>query len=174
MMTDGRTDRQRNTTTLTVVFRNFSNAPKIVQHSYYCVEVKRHSIVYTWNCEEPFHQQVELKFREETNAVLHLSTTLYGAGSWTLRKVDQKYLEKYEMWCWRITEISWTDHVRTEEVTHSVKGKRNLLLLHRMKRRKVTWIARHRKNIDLTYRGNTRYKQKSHVQTNNNSIPFKI
>jgi len=29
----------------------------------------------------------------------------------------QKYLESFEMWCWRRMEnISWTDHVRNEEV----------------------------------------------------------
>jgi hypothetical protein len=35
------------------------------------------------------------------------------AETWTLRKINQKYLESFEMWCWRRTEkISWTDHVR--------------------------------------------------------------
>jgi len=42
---------------------------------------------------------------------------LYGAETWTLRAADQKYLESFEMWCWRRMEkISWTDHVRKEEV----------------------------------------------------------
>jgi hypothetical protein len=27
------------------------------------------------------------------------STALYGAGTWTLQKVDQKYLENFEMCC---------------------------------------------------------------------------
>jgi len=32
--------------------------------------------------------------------------------TWTLRAVDQKHLESFEMWCWRRMEkISWTDHV---------------------------------------------------------------
>jgi hypothetical protein len=40
----------------------------------------------------------------------------------TLRKVDLKYLENFEMWCWRRMEkISWTDRVRNEEVLHGVK-----------------------------------------------------
>jgi len=35
----------------------------------------------------------------------------------TLQAADQKYLESFEMWCWRRMEkISWTDHVRSEEV----------------------------------------------------------
>jgi hypothetical protein len=42
---------------------------------------------------------------------------MYGAENWTLRKVDQKYLASFEMWCWRrIEKISWTDRVTNEEV----------------------------------------------------------
>ena len=42
---------------------------------------------------------------------------MYGAENWTLRAADQNYLESFEMWCWRRMEkISWTDHVRNEEV----------------------------------------------------------
>jgi len=49
--------------------------------------------------------------------MLHLEHALYGAETWTLRAADQKYLESFEMWCWRrIEKISWTDHVRNEEV----------------------------------------------------------
>jgi hypothetical protein len=29
------------------------------------------------------------------------SIALYGNETWTLRKVDQKYPEKSEIWCWR-------------------------------------------------------------------------
>jgi hypothetical protein len=32
------------------------------------------------------------------------------------------------MWCWRrLEKISWTDHVRNEEVLHRVKEERNNL-----------------------------------------------
>jgi hypothetical protein len=65
---------------------------------------------------------------------------LYGAETWTLRKVDQKYQESFDMWCWRNMEkIIWTDHVRNEEVLHRVKEERNNL--HTIKRRKATWIG---------------------------------
>jgi hypothetical protein len=61
---------------------------------------------------------------------------VYGAETWTRRKVDQKHLESFEMWCWRRTEkISWTDHRRNEEVLQRVKEERNIL--HAIKRRKV-------------------------------------
>ena len=53
------------------------------------------------------------------------SIALYGAETWTLRKVDQKYLKSFETWCWRRMEkINWTDRVRNEEVLHTVKKER--------------------------------------------------
>jgi hypothetical protein len=68
---------------------------------------------------------------------------LYGAETWTLLKVEQKYLESFEMWCWRRMEkISWIDRVRNEEVLHRVKEDRNILhTLHTIKRRKANWIG---------------------------------
>jgi hypothetical protein len=60
---------------------------------------------------------------------------LYGAETWTLRAVDQKHLESFEMWCWRRMEkIIWTDHVRNE-----VKEQRNIL--HEIRKRKANWIG---------------------------------
>ena len=56
------------------------------------------------------------------------SMALHGAETWTLRAADQKYLESFEMWCWRTLEkISWTDHVRNEEVLLTVNEQRNIL-----------------------------------------------
>jgi hypothetical protein len=50
------------------------------------------------------------------------SIALYGAETWTLWKVDQKYLESFEMWCWRRMEkMSWNDRVR-QEVLQSEGG----------------------------------------------------
>jgi hypothetical protein len=49
------------------------------------------------------------------------SIALYGAE--TLRAVDQKHLGSSDMWCWRRMEkISWTDHVRNEEVLIKSQG----------------------------------------------------
>ena len=65
-----------------------------------------------------------------------LCIALYDAETWTLRAADHKHLESFEMWCWRrIEKISWTDHVRNEEVLHRVKEERNIL--HTVKRRKA-------------------------------------
>jgi hypothetical protein len=53
---------------------------------------------------------------------------LYGAETWTLRAANQKYLEGFEMWCWRRMEkISWIDHVRNGEVLLRVNEQRNIL-----------------------------------------------
>jgi len=58
-----------------------------------------------------------IKFEEETSEVLRLEHSLYGAEIWTLRATDQKHPESFEMWCRRRMEkISWTDHVRNEEL----------------------------------------------------------
>jgi hypothetical protein len=44
------------------------------------------------------------------------------------------------MWCWRRMEkISWTDHVRNEEVLLRVKEQRNIL--HEISKRKANWIG---------------------------------
>jgi hypothetical protein len=67
------------------------------------------------------------------------SIALYGAETWRLWKVHQKYLESFEMWCWRIEKISWTDRVRNEELLNTVKEERTIL--HAMKRRKSNWIG---------------------------------
>jgi hypothetical protein len=64
-----------------------------------------------------FYQYIGIKFEKETSSVLHLelAIALYGAETWTLSKVDQKYVKSFEMWCWRRMEkISWTDSVRNE------------------------------------------------------------
>jgi hypothetical protein len=56
------------------------------------------------------------------------SIACYGAENWALRKVDQKYLDRFETWCWRMIEkISWTDRVRDEKVLHRVKEGINIL-----------------------------------------------
>jgi hypothetical protein len=64
---------------------------------------------------------------------------LYGAETWALRKVDQKYLGSFEMQCWRgMEKIIWTDRVRNEEVLQRFK-ERNIL--HAINRRKANWIS---------------------------------
>jgi hypothetical protein len=54
--------------------------------------------------------KLDLNLRKKLVKCYIWSIALYGAETWVLRKVDQKYLESFEMWSWRRMEkISWTD-----------------------------------------------------------------
>jgi hypothetical protein len=44
-----------------------------------------------------FHPQIGRKFKEQTDKVLHLERS-FGAGMCTLRRVDQKFLESFQIW----------------------------------------------------------------------------
>jgi hypothetical protein len=60
-----------------------------------------------------FTSKLDLYLRKKQVKCYIWSIALYGAETWTPRKIDQKYLESFEMWCWRRMEkISWTDRVR--------------------------------------------------------------
>jgi hypothetical protein len=51
-----------------------------------------------------------------------------------------EHLESFELWCWRRMEkISWTDHVRNEEVLLRVNEQRHIL--HEIRKWKVKWIG---------------------------------
>ena len=72
---------------------------------------------------------LDLELRKKLVKCYICSIALYGAETWTLRAVDQKHLESFEMWCWRMEKISWTEHVRNEEVLLRVKEQRNILYM---------------------------------------------
>jgi hypothetical protein len=60
--------------------------------------------------------------------------------NWTLRKIDQKYLESSEMWCQkRLEKINWSDRVRTEEMLQRVKEQKTILPTVKIK--KANWIG---------------------------------
>jgi len=64
----------------------------------------------------PFTSTLDLELRKKLVKCYVWSIALYGAETWTLRAVNQKHVESFEMWCWRRMEkISWTDHVRNED-----------------------------------------------------------
>jgi hypothetical protein len=87
-----------------------------------------------------FTSKLDLELRKKLVKCYSWSIALYGAETWTLRKLDQKYLESFEMWCWRRMEkIRWTERVNNEAVLHRVKEDRNIL--HTIKLRKANWIG---------------------------------
>jgi hypothetical protein len=72
---------------------------------------------------DSFHQKIGLKYiRKELVKRYILIIALYGHGTGKLWKVDQKYLERFEMCCCsRMGKIIWTDHVKHVEILHAVK-----------------------------------------------------
>jgi len=83
---------------------------------------------------------LDLELRKKLVKCYVWSIVLYGAETWTLRAVDHKHLESFEMWCWRRMEkISWTDHVRNEDVLLTVKEQRNIL--HEIRMWRANWIG---------------------------------
>ena len=84
-------------------------------------------------CHKDRPKHVECCFRNKINL-------RYCASYWTLQAMDQKQLENFEMWCWlRMEKISWTDHVRNEDVLLRVKEQKNIL--HEIRKRKANWIG---------------------------------
>jgi hypothetical protein len=87
-----------------------------------------------------FTSTLDLGLRKKLVKCYIWSIALYGAETWTLRAVDQKHLESFEMLCWRRMEkISWTDRLRNEGVLLRVKEQRKIL--HEIRKRKANWIG---------------------------------
>jgi len=63
-----------------------------------------------------FTSTLDLHLRKKLVKCYVWSMALYDTETWKLRATDQKRLERFEMWYWRMEKISWTDHVRNEEV----------------------------------------------------------
>ena len=56
------------------------------------------------------------------------SITLYGSETWTLRKLERKYLETFEIWCLRrMKKVKWSEKVTNEQVVERIGEKRILL-----------------------------------------------
>jgi hypothetical protein len=71
---------------------------------------------------------MDLELRKKLVKCYIWSIAVFGAETWTLWAVNHKYLESFGMWCWRrMDKISWTNHVRNEEVLLVVKEQRNIL-----------------------------------------------
>ena len=73
-----------------------------------------------------FHtRKLDLNLRKKLVNCYIWSIVFYGAENWTLRKLDQRHLEIFEMWYWRRKErIIWTDNVRSEDILQRDRKKR--------------------------------------------------
>jgi hypothetical protein len=75
-----------------------------------------------------FNGEMDFELRKKLVKCCIWSVALCGAETGTLRTVDQKHLESFEMLCWRRMEkISWTDHVRNVKALLTIQEQRNIL-----------------------------------------------
>jgi hypothetical protein len=58
-----------------------------------------------FNMNTLFTSKFDLNLRKKLIKCYIWSIAMYGVETWALRKVDQEYLESFEMWCWRRMEI---------------------------------------------------------------------
>jgi len=94
----------------------------------------------TLNKKDLFTSKLYLNLKKKLVMRCIWSMALCGAETWTLRKVDLKYLGISEMWCWRrVEEISWTGRLKSGEVLHVVKVERNIL--HAIKEAMLTGLV---------------------------------
>jgi hypothetical protein len=71
-------------------------------------------------------RKLDLNFRKKLVTCYIWSIASFGAETWTLWRVYQKYLESFEMSCERKIEIRWTELVRNKEKLQTVKEERNI------------------------------------------------
>jgi hypothetical protein len=92
-----------------------------------------------------------LRYAEWQNPENHRDHLIHNKFTYNKHRSDLKYLESVRIWCWRRMEkISWTDHVRNEEVLHTAKEKTGIL--HPIKRKKANWTGHIlRRNCLLRY-----------------------
>jgi hypothetical protein len=100
----------------------------------------------SFNKKTLFTRKLDLNLRKKLVMCHIWSTALCGAETLTIQNVDQKYLESFEMWYWRMTKkISRTKCVRNEEVLHTVQLEKNIL--HTIKRKLAALFPSVVKNI---------------------------
>jgi hypothetical protein len=93
-----------------------------------------------FNNKSLFNRKLDLHLMKKLVKCYIRSIAFYGAGSWTFQKVDQKYLESFEMTRLdKAGEYQSDQSCEKEEVLHRVKEDRNIL--HTMKMRQANWIG---------------------------------
>ena len=78
--------------------------------------------------------KVNIELRKKLFRCYVWSIALYDSEIWTLKQLERKYLESFEMWCWsRMEKITWSEKVTTEQVLEHIEEKRTHLnnILHR-------------------------------------------
>ena len=86
-----------------------------------------------------------------------------GSEPWILRKLERKYLEGFEMWCWtRMEKIKWSEKVTNEQVLECRGEKR--ALLSSILRGKANEIGRILRRNCLRHKENIEFSNKKGAQ----------
>jgi hypothetical protein len=75
----------------------------------------RNLLLCYWLKKALYTTKMYLNLRKKLVICYFWSTAVYGAETWALQKVDQKYLKSSETVSWtKLEKISWTDHMRND------------------------------------------------------------
>jgi len=75
-----------------------------------------------------FTGKLNLELTKRIVKCLVWSVATYAVETWTLREVDRKKIEAFEMWIWRRMEkISWRDEITNDDVLKTVNEERSLV-----------------------------------------------
>ncbi|KAJ4439823.1 hypothetical protein ANN_07951 [Periplaneta americana] len=113
---------------------------------------KRGAFLRSWSpwfelCDQCWSQErrifcgpLEKELRKRLVKCFVWSVALYGEGTWTLRRNEEKRIEAFEMWMWRRTVlVKWTDRIRNKIVFEKVSEKRMMLKL--IRKIKSNWLG---------------------------------
>jgi hypothetical protein len=84
--------------------------------------------------------KLNIKLKKKSVKCCVWSISVYGSETWTLTKLERKYLESFEIWCWRRMEkTKRSEKVTNEQVLVHIGEKRTLL--NNILCRKANWIG---------------------------------
>jgi len=73
-------------------------------------------------------KNMSINLRKRLIKVYVWSVALYECETWVLNKMEQKFFESFEMWCWRrMLRISWTERRTNENVLNEINETREIL-----------------------------------------------
>lgn len=85
-------------------------------------------------------RDIELGIRMRMLRCYVFSVLLYGAETWTLKKMHLDKLQAFEMWCYRgMWRIPWTDRITNDEVLNGMR--KECEVINSIKKRKLQYLG---------------------------------
>ncbi|KAL4083943.1 hypothetical protein QTP88_029259 [Uroleucon formosanum] len=101
--------------------------------------------------EQSINEIKETFTRDQIGVIVYVwSVALYGCETWVLNKAEQKFLESFEMWCWRrMLRVSWVERRTNENVLNEINETRKILST--IKERRWNMIGHVLRHEELLY-----------------------